>query len=91
MGEESVGSQRSYSPPHRAEIIRRIEICLDEALRKVESGRVYDESKERVRIKWIKSVGYLADIYRKLMKDQELEELEGRLELLEKMNEVNSK
>jgi len=78
---------KDYTPPTRGDMIRRVEKAMNEVIRKVESGRIYDPQNEKVRIQWIKAVGYLANSYRQLKKDQEIEELEERLESLEKITE----
>lgn len=67
----------------REEILDLLEDALREAHRKVESGRVYDAEAERVRIKWVRAVGYCADQYRKLLRDDDLEEFDRRLTQLE--------
>jgi len=67
----------------REEVLELLEDALREAHRKAKSGRVYDAEKERVRIKWIRAVGYCADQYRKLLRDEDLEELDERIAALE--------
>lgn len=68
----------------REEVLDLLEDALREAHRKVESGRVYDAEAERVRIKWVRAVGYLSDQYRKLLRDDDLEEFDERLTKLER-------
>lgn len=77
----------TYSPPSRDEMIQRVETAMNKALEKVESGRIYNPETSRVRIKWIKAVGYLANSYRQLKKDSDMERIEERLEALEKVQE----
>ena len=64
----------------REEILQLVEDALREAHRKVESGRVYDAESERVRIKWIRTVGYMADQYRKVLRDEDLEEMRREID-----------
>lgn len=56
---------------------------LSEAHRKVESGRVYDAEKERVRQGWIRVFAYTAGQYRQLKRDEDLEGLQERVDALE--------
>ncbi|MFU8870236.1 hypothetical protein [Natronococcus sp.] len=67
----------------RDEMLALLEDGIEEAHRKVKSGRVYDAENEKVRIKWIRTLGYVAGQYRQLIKDRDLEEIEERLEDLE--------
>ncbi|RBI58309.1 hypothetical protein DMJ13_27315 [halophilic archaeon] len=69
--------------PERDEVLSMLEDGLEEAHRKVESGRVYDAENEKVRQGWFRTLGYIAGQYRQLMKDKELEEMNERLERLE--------
>ena len=68
----------------RKEVLKALDQGIDEALEKVKSGRVYNNTNERTRIKWLKGLGYLADIFRKVKKDDEIRDLEERIEQLEK-------
>ena len=67
----------------REDVLNLLEDALQEAHRKAKSGRVYDPEAERVRIKWIRAVGYCADQYRKLLRDEDLERMNERLTALE--------
>lgn len=75
---------KEYVPPTRAEILEYLDVAMGEAMRKIESGRIYDEQKEKVRISWLKCLGYLSNCYASLMKDRDLEELEERIKELER-------
>lgn len=66
-----------------AEMLADLDALLDEAMRKVESGRVYDATNERVRIKWIRVACTVIDTRRKVQADRDLEELTERVERLE--------
>lgn len=65
------------------EMLATLDTLLDEAVRKVESGRVYDASNERVRIKWIRVAAQVIDVRRKVRTDRDLQELTERVEQLE--------
>lgn len=66
----------------REEVLDRLEDVLDEAHRKAINGRVRNAENEKVRIQWIKAVGYLAGQYRQLVRDKDLEELQAEIEQL---------
>lgn len=56
--------------PDRDEVVARLDEAMEEAHRKAMNGRVYDAEAEKVRQGWLKTVGYLANSYRQLMKDR---------------------
>jgi len=60
-----------------------LETLLEEAVRKVESGRVYDPENERVRIKWIRIAKDVVAEKRKVAEARHLEELTERVEAIE--------
>lgn len=80
---ETADSGPEVEVPDRAEIIDLLGDGIEEAHRKVVSGRVYDAEAEKVRIQWIRALAYAAGQYRQLKKDQDLEELEERIAELE--------
>lgn len=65
------------------EMLDALQAAKEEARRKVEKGRVYDPENERVRIKWIRALGYIINIERQVTTDRDLEELTERLETVE--------
>lgn len=73
----------SEAADDREQLLSILEDGLDEAHRKVESGRVYDPENEKVRQGWLRVLGYLAGQYRQVLNDRDLEEMEERLEALE--------
>ena len=75
--------------PDRDEVLALLEDGLREAHRKVENGRVYDAENENVRQGWMRTLGYLAGQYRQLKKDQDLEEMQDRLDRLEQAQGVD--
>ena len=71
----------------RDAVLDLLEDGIQEAHRKVEQGRVYDAENEKVRIKWIRALGYAVNVYRQTLKDKELEEMKERLNRLEAAQE----
>lgn len=57
--------------------------AIEEARRKVESGRVYDAENEKVRIKWIRALAYAVNVRRQVTNDRDLAELDRRVAALE--------
>ena len=68
-------------------LLERLDDAIDEAHRKVESGRVYDGDNEKVRIKWIRALAYAVNVRRQVTNDRDLEELAERIEELEEIEE----
>ncbi|WP_206731800.1 hypothetical protein [Halorubrum amylolyticum] len=69
------------------QMLDTLDTAIEEARRKVESGRVYDPENERVRIKWIRALAYTVNVRRQVTNDRDLEELAERLEQLEDVAE----
>jgi hypothetical protein len=70
-------------PADRDDVLQLLEDAIQEAHRKIDTGRVYDAENERVRQKWIRTLAYTANVYRQTLKDRELEEMRDRLDDLE--------
>lgn len=68
-------------------MLAHLDAAIDEARRKVESGRVYDAQNEKVRIKWIRALAYAVNVRRQVTTDRDLEELTERLERIEAQQE----
>lgn len=77
-------------PPERDEVLELLEDGLREAHRKVTSGRVYNPEHEQVRISWIRALAYSAGQYRQLKKDQQIDELEERIEEIDSQQNSSS-
>lgn len=82
VGPDAESSEVALSAD-REEMLELLEDGIREAHRKVESGRVYDEEKEKVRIQWIRGLAYAVGQYRQLAKDKDLEEMKERLDALD--------
>ena len=61
----------------------RLDTAIEEAERKIDSGRVYDAEKERVRQGWIRVLAYALNVRRQMVVDAELDALSERVEALE--------
>lgn len=64
------------------EMLATLDVAIQEAQQKVESGRVYDAENERVRIKWIRALAYAVNVRRQVTADRDLEELAEEVERL---------
>ena len=51
---------------------------------KIRNGRIKDPKKEEVRIKMIRTLAYLSKTYARIKESQKVEELEKKMEILEK-------
>ncbi|MBS1263251.1 MAG: hypothetical protein MAG715_00425 [Methanonatronarchaeales archaeon] len=87
--ETSGDASDSGNPPYggRDGLLEALVPALEEAKRKVESGRVYDKENERVRQKWIRTLAYTVNVANGILKDRDLEELRERIEALEEQDE----
>ncbi|MFC7175324.1 hypothetical protein ACFQL0_21690 [Haloplanus litoreus] len=70
-------------------MLETLDTAIEEAKRKVESGRVYDAENEKVRIKWIRALAYAVNVRRQVTNDRTLEELAERIEQLESQQQPN--
>jgi hypothetical protein len=70
-----------------AVMLDTLDTAIEEARRKVESGRVYDAENEKVRIKWVRCLAYAVNVRRQVTNDRDLEELGARIEALENAQE----
>jgi len=52
--------------------------------KKIRNGRIRDPKKEEVRIKMIRTLAYLSKTYAQIKEAQKVEELENKMEILEK-------
>lgn len=64
------------------DMLATLDVAIEEAQRKIESGRVYDAENERVRIKWIRALAYTVNVRRQVANDRDLEELAEEVERL---------
>ena len=72
------------------EISSTLEILEDQIKilsEKIKSGRIKDTKKEEIRIKWIRTLGYLCKTYAQIKESQKMEELEKEMEILKKVLE----
>jgi hypothetical protein len=65
------------------QLIQTLDTLENEALRKVESGRVYEPENERVRIKWIRIAKDVIAEKRKTIEARDLADLSERVDALE--------
>jgi len=70
-------------------MLETLDVAIEEAKRKVDSGRVYDADNEKVRIKWIRCLAYAVNVRRQVTNDRTLEELSERIEQLEELQGVD--
>ncbi len=67
-----------------------LDAAIEEAQKKVESGRVYDAENEKVRIKWIRALAYTVNVRRQVANDRDLEELAEEIEQLKQQQQADS-
>lgn len=69
------------------EMLDTLDVAIEEAKQKVESGRVYDADNEKVRIKWIRALAYAVNVRRNVTNDRDLQELAERIEAIEEQQQ----
>jgi len=67
----------------RKEILKALDQGITTCVEKVKSGRIYNAENEKVRIRWIKALAYISDTFRKVKRDEDVRDLEERIEELE--------
>ena len=70
-------------------MLQTLDVAIEAAREKIESGRIRDEDKEKIRIKWVRALAYGLNVRRQITADRDLEELTERLEQLEERTEVD--
>lgn len=78
------------APPDYQEMLDTLDTAIEEAQRKIESGRVYDAENEKVRIKWIRALAYAINVRRQVTADRDLEELAEEVERLKRRQGVSA-
>jgi len=72
------------------DMLDTLDAAIEEAQKKVESGRVYDAENEKVRIKWIRALSYTVNVRRQVANDRDLEELAEEIEQLKQQQQADS-
>jgi hypothetical protein len=82
-------SEKDDTPSReREEIMTKLATRIDSIDDRVATLMHAEETDERILIRWIRTQGYLAGQYRKLMKDTDIDEIQDDLELLKDVTEV---
>jgi hypothetical protein len=69
--------------PSRDEIMEILSDAISVAHKKINGGRTKHADRDRLKIDWVKVLGYISNIYLSGLKDQELEKLSERIKRLE--------
>lgn len=80
-------SDTTAGPTDYQAMLETLDVAIEEAQRKVESGRVDDAENEKVRIKWIRALAYAVNVRRQVTTDRDLEGLSERIEVIEATRE----
>lgn len=51
----------------RQELADQLDVAIDAARDKTDSGRVYDEEKEKIRLEWIQTLNNLVETKRRIL------------------------
>lgn len=63
-------------------MLETLDVAIEEAREKIESGRIYDNDNERTRIKWVRCLAYTVNVRRQVANDRDLEELAEEIEAI---------
>lgn len=74
----------------RDALLERLGAAIERAFKKVETGRVYDPKAERLRVEYLRVLGYLCATFSGIIKDAKEEELERRLSALESVLRIRN-
>jgi hypothetical protein len=80
---ESRGTGAGGAAGGRDAVLDMLEDAIEESHRKVMSGRVTDPEREEARATWHKTLAQLANSYRLMAKDRDLEDMADRVTALE--------
>lgn len=64
-----------------------LDVAIEEAQYKIESGRVRSPENEKVRIKWVRALAYAVNVRRQVANDRDLQELAEEVERLQEQHE----
>ncbi|MDG5761531.1 hypothetical protein QA600_19555 [Natronococcus sp. A-GB1] len=77
-------SRRNSTPrTDREAVLERLADTIELTHDRVESLEIDSHEDQELQIKWIRALGYLSGQYRKLLKDEDLDEMAEELELLQ--------
>jgi len=68
-------------------MLEQLDAAIGEIGDKIESGRIRDAEKEKVRIQYYRALGYLIRTKRKVLEDKTLEDLEAEIQELKDARE----
>jgi len=71
------------------EMLETLDVAIAEARRKIETGRIRDPEREKVRCKQWRSLGYLINVRRQVANDRDLQELAEEIEALKEQYEAD--
>lgn len=72
-------------------MLEQLDAAIDEIVDKIDSGRIRDVEKEKVRIKYYRTLGYLIRTKQGVLEDKTLEELAEEVEELKAENESSER
>lgn len=79
----SSDSDEGRARERREQVLSQLSDAIEESHRKVMSGRIQDPERERARQGWHQTLAQLANSYRLLSKDRDIDEMHERLDVLE--------
>lgn len=81
-------SQPTDGVPERDAVLAMLQESMQEVRERIQASDPQTPEEERLLIKWFRAQGHLAGQYRLLKRDTDVDEMEDRLELLERASTV---
>lgn len=81
------GSPRGDSPPDRDDVLAMLGETMQDVRERIEASDPQTPEEERLLIRWVRTEGYLAGQWRRLKADTDIDEMEDKLELLDRAQE----
>lgn len=70
------------------EMLDNLDVAIDELKHKIDTGRIRDPERDKVRVKQYRALGYLINIRRQVANDRDLEALAEEIEALKEQQET---
>ncbi|RQG97653.1 hypothetical protein [Natrarchaeobius chitinivorans] len=75
-------STHSADRSDREAVLDRLAETIEATHQRIDPAEATSPDEQKLQIKWIRTLGYLSGQYRKLLNDEELDEMAAELELL---------
>jgi hypothetical protein len=71
----------------RDAMLATLDVGIEQAREKIQGGRIRDENKEKIRVKWVRALAYIINVRAGVANDRDLEDLTERIEEIEEQQD----